>query len=205
MGVQRSSKPISYRRSIRGRRPGIQGLWSLLFPICEIRDGGASSLVFTAWPSGCRVNRMVPSISPSDLDRISEVLTYLCIGSYGAAEMAHYLEAQGITHAICLLEKIPESMATLPNLCLPMSDHGESDISQILKDAIPFIEGARKTGGRVLIFCALGVNRSPALAAGYLRRVFRFSAEEALARIVSSRPFVNLHADYLRQLGQLSG
>ena len=147
--------------------------------------------------------RLSTSPSPSDLDRISEVLPYLCIGSYGAAENASYLADQNVTHAVCLLEEPPESVASLSNLCIPMSDHGESDIRRLLVDLVPFIESARETGGRVLIFCALGVNRSPALVAGYLRAALGYSTGEALSKITSSRPFVSLHEKYLSQLERL--
>jgi protein-tyrosine phosphatase len=136
---------------------------------------------------------------------MSEVLPYLYIGSYGAAEDASYLEEQSITHVICLLENYPESVSSLPHLCLPMSDFGESDLRQLLTDAVPFIESAREAGGCVLVFCALGVNRSPTLVAGYLRAVLGYSAGEALNRIASSRPFVSLHERYVFQLEQLDG
>lgn len=141
--------------------------------------------------------------SPSDLDRVSKILPYLYIGSYGAAENAAYLESQKITHVVCLLEEYPESVASFPKLCIPMSDYGESDIRRLLTEVVPFIESARETGSRVLIFCALGVNRSPALVAGYLRAVLGFPMGEALSKITLIRPFVSIHERYLSQLEQL--
>lgn len=141
--------------------------------------------------------------SPSDLDKINEVLPYLFIGSYGAAENLEYLREQRITHAICL-EQQPESMVALSNLCLPMSDHGDSDLGLLLAAALPFIESARASGGRVLVFCARGINRSAALVAGYLRIALRCSPEEALGRVVANRPFISLHEGYLSQLEKLS-
>lgn len=159
---------------------------------------------FRGWSRDTVAAMSLPtSHSPHDLDRISEVLTYLCIGSYGAAENAAYLKEQKITHAVCVLEGYPESVASLPNLCIPMSDHGESDLRQVLRDAVPFIQGAREAGGRVLVFCALGVNRSPTLVAGYLRVALGCSTADALERITSSRPFVSIHEKYLAQLEQL--
>ena len=140
---------------------------------------------------------------PSDLDRISEVLPYLHIGSYGAAENAEHLREREITHVICLLEEYPEAVASLPKLCIPMSDYGDSDLRQFLADAVPFIEGAQAAAGRVLVFCALGVNRSPALVAGYLRARLRYSTAEALSALASSRPFVSIHQQYLAQLERL--
>jgi len=129
----------------------------------------------------------------------------LCIGSYGAAENAAYLEEEGITQVVCLLEEYPESVASLPNLCTPMSDYGESDIRLLLTDVVPFIEDARETGGRVLVFCALGINRSPALVAGYLRAELGCSAGEAVSKITLSRPFVSIHEKYISQLEELDG
>lgn len=134
---------------------------------------------------------------------MSEVLPYLFIGSYGAAENVSHLEEQNITHAVCLLEEFPESVASLPKRCIPMSDYGESDIRRVLTDVVPFIENAKATGGRVLIFCALGVNRSPALVVGYLRMELGCSMGAALGRITLNRPFVSIHERYLSQLGEL--
>jgi len=143
------------------------------------------------------------SPSPDDFDRISEVLPYLCIGSYGAAENAAYLTEQKITHAVCVLEEYPGSVASLPNLRIPMSDHGESDLQQVLRDAVPFIRAAGEAGGRVLVFCILGVNRSPTVVAGYLRTALGWSTADALSRITSRRPFVSIHEKYLAQLEEL--
>jgi protein-tyrosine phosphatase len=139
-------------------------------------------------------------LNPGDHDRLSEILPHLCVGSYGAAEQAELLASLGITHAICLIEEIPEPVAALPHLHLPISDHGESDLREALATVVPFIESAREAGGRVLIFCALGVNRSPAVTAGYLRAVLGCSAEDAIAKIRSSRPFISIHHKYLSQL-----
>ncbi len=52
--------------------------------------------------------------SPSDLDKINEVLPYLFIGSYGAAENLEYLREQRITHAICLLSSNPSLWLLFP-------------------------------------------------------------------------------------------
>jgi protein-tyrosine phosphatase len=95
-------------------------------------------------------------------------------------------------------------VAALANLCLPMSDYGDSDLDSLLAIAFPFIESARISGGRALVFCALGVNRSAALVASYLRLAMRCSPDEALSRIAAVRPFVSLHDAYLSQLKQLA-
>ena len=143
------------------------------------------------------------SLSPGDLDRISEVLPYLFLGSYGAAENAARLEDRQITHVICVLEEYPDTVASLPHLCVPMSDHGDTDLRQVVAVAVPFIEKARAAGGRVLVFCALGVNRSPTLVAAYLRMTLRCSTAGALSRITAARPFVSIHQKYLAQLEEL--
>ena len=140
----------------------------------------------------------------AELDRISVVLPFLCIGSYGAAEQADYLEGLGITNTICLLEELPKAIPPqFENLLLPMSDDGESRLADLLVRAVPFIERARSSGGRVLIFCASGINRSPALASAYLQVVLRYRMDAALSMIFSVRPLVSIHERYLDQLAVL--
>jgi hypothetical protein len=118
--------------------------------------------------------------NPSDLDQISEILPYLCIGSYGAAEREEYLKTLQVTHTLCLLDEMPNAISPRP-----------------------FIESARDAGGRLLIFCASGINRSPALAAAYLQVALHYPMDSALAVIAKSRPIVSIHERYLKQLAAL--
>lgn len=133
----------------------------------------------------------------------SEVLPYLFLGSYGAVEHSERLRSIGITHLLSLVGSIPADRGAYTSLRLEVSDSGESDLSQVLRQVAPFVDQARRTDGKVLIFCALGVNRSPAVVASYLRCVLGWSLPAALAHLAQVRPAVDIHQRYLAQLRSL--
>lgn len=136
------------------------------------------------------------------LDVLSEVVPGLFVGSYAAAESADRLRAAGITHVVAVGEAVPEAAAQLPTLHLPMSDEGMSDLWELVLMAGPLLEAARSGGGRVSVFCNQGVNRSPALVAGYLV-ASGVAPQRALELLSSARPIVNLHGRYLSLLTAL--
>ncbi len=64
-----------------------------------------------------------------------------------------------------------------------------------------FIEEAlSKAGSAVLIHCQAGVSRSVTLAASYLMKHHRLSAEDALAMIKSKRPAAKPISFFVEQL-----
>jgi len=136
------------------------------------------------------------------LDELSEVEPGLFVGGYAAAEGTERLRAAGITHVVALGDAVPEAAAQVRGLRLPMSDEGESDLWEVVANAAPFIDGARAAGGRVLVLCNQGVNRSPALIAAYLV-ASGVAPQRALELLSQARPIVNLHGRYLAQLTAL--
>jgi protein-tyrosine phosphatase len=127
----------------------------------------------------------------------------LLVGSYGAAEDSARLRAAGITHVVCLTDGEPLWPQGLASMHVPMSDWGDSSLSDLVAKAAPFIDEARSAGGRVLVFCMLGVNRSPALVAGYLVAK-GWKLGDALEAVSSARPVVSIHDGYMAQLRRLS-
>jgi hypothetical protein len=134
------------------------------------------------------------------LDEPTEVLPWLLIGSFGAAEHGERLRAAGVTHLVSLIGVVPDSANAFETLVLDVSDEGRSDLGRLLPDFMSFVEPVRSAGGRVLVFCNLGVNRSAAVVAGYLQSALGWSCEAALAHLKRSRPAVSIHEEYLSQL-----
>lgn len=138
-----------------------------------------------------------------ELDRLNEALPGLSIGSYAAADSPELLEVAGITHAVCLCDDFPEPAQGLSSLHLPMSDSGSSNLEELARQAHAFIREGMKSGGQVLVFCGLGVNRSPALVTAYLV-LQGWSLDAALGAVYKARPMTSLHQDYLAQLRTLA-
>jgi len=138
-----------------------------------------------------------------ELDQISDVLPGLSIGSYAAADSPGTLKAAATTHAVCLCEDLPQPAQALPSLHLPMSDFGGSSLEELARQAVEFIHAGMKSGGQVLVFCGLGVNRSPALVTAYLV-LQGWSLDDALRAVYNARPVADIHEDYLAQLRALA-
>jgi protein-tyrosine phosphatase len=134
---------------------------------------------------------------------MGEVLPGLYLGGYAAVDDATALRAAGITHLLSLREDRVEGAGEIESLHLPMSDAGESSLEQLVHGAGTFIDSALRLGGRVLVYCDLGVNRTPALIAAYLI-MKGWTLEDALGQVSRSRPVVGIVEPYMTQLRALA-
>eukprot|EP00931_Biecheleriopsis_adriatica_P117300 TRINITY_DN92833_c0_g1_i1.p1 TRINITY_DN92833_c0_g1~~TRINITY_DN92833_c0_g1_i1.p1 ORF type:complete len:271 (+),score=63.15 TRINITY_DN92833_c0_g1_i1:245-1057(+) len=87
---------------------------------------------------------------------------------------------------------------------VPLDDSGQTVLTEdLLLQCFKFIRAGRSTGGRVLVHCALGVNRSVTVAAAFLMWDQGMSADAALELIREAHPCANpvqLYRDQLRSL-----
>jgi len=68
------------------------------------------------------------------------------------------------------------------------------------RQARSFFDEARNTGGRALVHCELGVNRSATLAVAYLVESERVPLTQAVRQVRIERPNVLLNGGFRRQL-----
>ena len=105
----------------------------------------------------------------------AQLLDHLYIGNWTDADNVPKLRECGITHVLNLARYrdsskspyAPDSGITGYKQ-IDADDRVGYDIMQHFPAAIAFIEQAREDGGRVLVHCALGVNRSGAICAAYI-------------------------------------
>ena len=108
-------------------------------------------------------------------DMPARVTEFLFIGGYGDAHNLVNLKKRGITH-ILNCAAIRESMNNPYTLGsgivaydqFQADDRDGYDILQHFEKAQAFIDSCREFGGRVLVHCAVGVNRSGAICIAYL-------------------------------------
>ena len=110
----------------------------------------------------------------------AKLLDHLYLGDYSDADSLGLLKELGITHVLnCAGAYIEDSQSL--NMFLLRGDTGilayhqfEADdtrhykISQHFQEAVDFIETARQKGGKVLVYCAKGINRSAAICVAYM-------------------------------------
>ena len=105
----------------------------------------------------------------------SELLDYLYIGNYSDAGNMDKLKELGITHVVnCApvkqTEESPysEDIGIKGYMQVETVDQVDYDILQHYEKVKIFIDKANKDGGKVLVHCAMGINRSGALCTAYI-------------------------------------
>ncbi|WFD44429.1 hypothetical protein MPSI1_003097 [Malassezia psittaci] len=113
----------------------------------------------------------------------SRILPFLYLGNMQHARNARMLKAMGITHVV----SVGECVANDPENRSPYSlgeaeadqsiavhhirnvaDDGTDSLREMMCDAVGFIEQARKSGGRALVHCRIGVSRSSTMVIAYI-------------------------------------
>ena len=102
----------------------------------------------------------------------SQVLEHLYLGAEDDASNINLLDSLGVTHVInCAATYINTGSQFYGSSRKYMEFEAEDDehyeILQHFKPVYDFIEDARQSGGKVLIHCIMGINRSGALTVAY--------------------------------------
>ncbi|KAK2143245.1 hypothetical protein LSH36_860g00004 [Paralvinella palmiformis] len=103
----------------------------------------------------------------------TKILDHLYLGSEQDATNLKLLKELGITHIVNCASVYCQTGPSLYGssvkyLAFEAEDDSDYDIMQHFPQVFSFIEDARKKGGKVLIHCVVGINRSGALAVAYL-------------------------------------
>ncbi|KAG5459167.1 MAG: Serine/threonine/tyrosine-interacting protein, partial [Olpidium bornovanus] len=105
---------------------------------------------------------------------IQEILPGFWLGPYCCSKNLSLLQSRGITHVVCLRDSVERSIIRphFPDkfqyLIIEVSDSPLENLIPHFAGARQFVEGALKSGGRVLVHCNDGISRSPAFAVAYV-------------------------------------
>ena len=120
-----------------------------------------------------RLKKMLPysKVYP----RATLILDHVYLGSEIDAKYRRVLKQNGITHIINCAEnyvktgaEFYKSYGSQAYLGFSALDTVDYNMMQHFEDAYDFMEDARKTGGKVLVHCVMGINRSAVLVIAYL-------------------------------------
>lgn len=127
---------------------------------------------------------------------MQEIIPNIFLGSYASAMKKNFeqLVARGITHIICVREKV-EARLVRPNfpnhfvyLTVEVADSSTENILVHFPMVQAFIDQALAGNGRVLLHGNAGISRSGALLIAYIMKTYTLGYTEAL-RVVQSRRF----------------
>ena len=139
----------------------------------------------------------------------TQLAKHLFIGTLKNADDISLLQTLGITHVInCAgtrnfdLTKSPYSNDSgITNFfMIPAEDHADYDIMHHFSDAFAFLDRCKKLGGKALVHCNLGINRSGAICAAYMMVDQHIPLLEVISVLKSKRSVVICNKGFRRQL-----
>ena len=129
------------------------------------------------------------------------------IGGYQEAKNVELLAEMGITHVLnCAAHRnssrnpYPEWSGIIGYRQFDANDDVYYDIIQHVPAAKSFIDGARRQGGKVLVHCARGINRSGAICVAYMMVDSQQDLIETVQYVKRCRGLVLTNVGFRRQL-----
>ncbi|XP_061892320.1 dual specificity protein phosphatase 15 [Entelurus aequoreus] len=91
------------------------------------------------------------------------------------------------------------------HLRIPIDDSLRDDLLPWIPQALRFIDKAMSSGASVLIHCAAGISRSPALAVAYIMYSSGMDLDQAYRFVKERRPAISPNFNFLGQLQHFQG
>jgi len=145
--------------------------------------------------------------------KMSKVLPHLYLGSYHDATDVSELKEQGITHVLNTVENAHQDLQhtgaeyygdTISYHGFTSHDEEGYPIMHHFEESMQFIERARESGGKCLMHCRGGVNRSGVLVTAYVM-VHQDIGPVSAARMVSEARGVSiLNESFVEMLVELA-
>ncbi|KAJ8399953.1 hypothetical protein AAFF_G00406830 [Aldrovandia affinis] len=143
-----------------------------------------------------------------EVDRppVSLILPHLYLGAESDVTQ-DCLSSQGISYVLSVSRCCPqpEFLPQSQYLRIPINDSLRDELLPWIPEALQFIDGAISLGCSVLIHCAAGVSRSPALAVAYVMYRLGLDLDDAYRFVKERRPSISPNFNFLGQLQYFQG
>ncbi len=171
-------------------------------------------------PSGCFMPQRAPVWRHNFSTRgvrtgPTQILPYLYIGDASDAMCVGQLTELSVTHALnCAGSERRSFFDQFPRVCrnnnpitckqIDADDSETYDIVAHFEYAFGYIDHVTKCGGKVLVYCRQGVNRSVAICVGYLVGREGFGFLKAVRLVREKRGRVLTNKGFLKQLAEFA-
>ncbi|XP_026064396.1 dual specificity protein phosphatase 16-like [Carassius auratus] len=144
--------------------------------------------------------------SQSERPALSRILPHLYLGAETDVTQ-DALSDRGISYVLNVSRCCPQP-SFLPQsqyLRIPIDDSLRDDLLHWIPQALHFIDGAMSRGCSVLVHCAAGISRSPALAVAYVMYNLKMDLDHAYRFVKERRPTISPNFNFLGQLQLFQG
>lgn len=131
---------------------------------------------------------------------ISQITDYLYLsGCTGLTP--ERLKGLGITCTINCIKGIKQKFPTwVEHLYIPVEDEETENLRPHFNAVLELIEKHRKTGGKTLVYCGLGISRSASFVIAYFMEKHSMSLHDAYKRVQKSRSIICPNVGFFKQL-----
>ncbi|XP_069566333.1 dual specificity protein phosphatase 8 [Brachyistius frenatus] len=137
---------------------------------------------------------------------LSVILPRLYLGAESDVTQER-LASMGISYVLSVSRCSPQP-SFLPRsryLRIPIDDSLWDDLLPWIPQALHFIDAAMLSGASVLVHCAAGISRSPALAVAYIMYSLEMDLDHAYRFVKERRPSISPNFNFLGQLQHFQG
>ncbi|KAM7372499.1 hypothetical protein PAMP_009663 [Pampus punctatissimus] len=138
--------------------------------------------------------------------QLSVILPRLYLGAESDVTQDR-LASLGISYVLSVSRCSPQP-SFLPRsryLRIPIDDSLWDDLLPWIPQALHFIDAAMSSGASVLVHCAAGISRSPALAVAYIMYSLGMDLDHAYRFVKERRPSISPNFNFLGQLQHFQG
>uniref|UniRef100_A0A8C5Q265 protein-serine/threonine phosphatase n=1 Tax=Leptobrachium leishanense TaxID=445787 RepID=A0A8C5Q265_9ANUR len=137
----------------------------------------------------------------AQMDRPSEIFSYLYLGSEWNASNLDDLQKNKVSHILNVTREIDNFFPeTFTYLNIRVLDEENTNLLQYWKETHRFISSARQQHSCVLVHCKMGISRSASTVIAYAMKQYEWTMEEALKYVKERRNVVQPNAGFMRQL-----
>jgi len=138
--------------------------------------------------------------SKTNFSSISEIRPYLFISGYIPIN-PETIRDLGITHAVDVANLIkPERVESVEYMEIKVDDNELANLQSHFEDVAQFIQKAKNSNGKTLVYCAAGISRSATLCMMYLVIAEDFSLRDAFIEVRKVRPIISPNPGFWRQM-----
>jgi len=128
---------------------------------------------------------------------VSKIFSWLYIGDGSDARDRNLIESLGITHIInCVSHALPCPWKDIQYYKMTLKSITQTISKEEMKPIVDFIDKAREEGGKVLVHCHEGKERSPSVVIAYLCEK-GMPLKEAYELVKSKRPIIKPRPEML--------
>jgi protein-tyrosine phosphatase len=168
----------------------------LMDSISAIKLGTMSEPIFQIKPMLRDASAALTLYIPTPM---TEILPALYIGSNENASKEENLRQKGLTHILSLIGN-QSCFNWVKQKQYVMSDHGKTNIKEVLNEVYEFMEEGQKGNNKLLVHCLLGQNRSAVVIILFLMKNQKKTLFRAHRDLRKLRPIVQVNVRYARQL-----